>query len=232
MIRMLGRKKVAKRIFWALAIIIVPSFVFWGVGDGVRSSRRNIAARVNRENITRQDFQRHLQQLIEQRRRFNEDVTEIEADALEELKQRALDDLVEQRLLFQQARRMGIRVSDDEIIERLRQDPVFHDDEGRFDQARFEEIVNLVPQEEMLRYEDEIRRSLTLQKLHEAVVAGADVEITGDDIAAAREEFGFSEDVGDEVVRQFASYRLKNDAYRQWLEQVREEAKVRVFNLE
>lgn len=230
MIRMLGKKKVATRIFWVLAVLIIPSFVLWGVGEGLRSGRRNIVAQVNRETITRREYQRHLQNLLEQRRRFADEPLEAGSPEFAALEERALEELIEQKLLFQQARRRGIRVGDEEIIARVRQDPAFRDDEGVFDQQRFDEMVRFVPEDQWLEYEEEVRRSLILRRLHEEVTGAADTGVTDEALAAAREEFGFSEDVSDEIVGQFAAYQAQQQAYEDWLAAVRERARIRIFD--
>ena len=71
MIRILGKKRVAKRIFWGLAIVIIPSFVIWGVGTQMRSSNETFAAKVNRQAISRDDYGNRLQDIREQYRQFS-----------------------------------------------------------------------------------------------------------------------------------------------------------------
>ena len=71
MIRILGKKKVAKRIFWGLAIVIIPSFVIWGVGTEMQSARKTFAAKVNRQAISQDNYNNRLQEILDQYRQFS-----------------------------------------------------------------------------------------------------------------------------------------------------------------
>ena len=43
MLRQLRKKKIAKRILWVLAALIVPAFVLWGAGSSTREKGRGLS---------------------------------------------------------------------------------------------------------------------------------------------------------------------------------------------
>ncbi|PIP15886.1 MAG: hypothetical protein COX46_04805, partial [bacterium (Candidatus Ratteibacteria) CG23_combo_of_CG06-09_8_20_14_all_48_7] len=70
MIRILGKKKVAKRIFFGLAVVIIPSFIVWGVGTEIRGMNENLAVKVNRQGISKNVYYQQLDTFLAQYRNF------------------------------------------------------------------------------------------------------------------------------------------------------------------
>ena len=62
MLNILRRKKIKKRILWALAIIIIPAFVFWGAGS---LTKRPLSSKyigmIDGEKIPFDDFVKSMQ---------------------------------------------------------------------------------------------------------------------------------------------------------------------------
>ncbi|MCK4401385.1 peptidyl-prolyl cis-trans isomerase, partial [bacterium] len=58
-----------------------------------------------------------------------------------------------------------IKISDKEIIDRIKQDPVFKNKKGGFDKAKFEQYVNGIPASQWQRIENGTRNSLALEHL-------------------------------------------------------------------
>ena len=62
MLKKLRNKKTAKKIWITLAIIIVPAFVFWGFGGGIRNRRPSpYVGKLFGRNIPTQEFEDALQ---------------------------------------------------------------------------------------------------------------------------------------------------------------------------
>lgn len=123
---------------WVIAVAIgaiVVVFIFWGIG-GFRSPRFEEAATVNGVPIL---MSRYLQQYNQLLRQYQEmgrgELKEEDLKALG-LKDRALEILIQEELLRQGARQLGIVVTDEELREHIKGLDIFHED-GRFSQRRY-----------------------------------------------------------------------------------------------
>ncbi|MBI3312420.1 MAG: SurA N-terminal domain-containing protein [Candidatus Omnitrophica bacterium] len=76
----------------------------------------------------------------------------------------------ERLILLTEARRLGIRVSDQEVVEEVQKIPLFQTKEGQFDRAGYETIVRYSLGATSRAYEEEIREDLAIQKLFDRVV--------------------------------------------------------------
>jgi peptidyl-prolyl cis-trans isomerase C len=91
-----------------LACIVVLS-VLWGCGQWGAGLPEHIIAQVNGEQIGVEEFDREFKELI------LEPGKEIKGTDLENLKQACLDQVIERKILVQEARRLGIKVSQEEL---------------------------------------------------------------------------------------------------------------------
>ncbi|MCA1786875.1 MAG: SurA N-terminal domain-containing protein, partial [Desulfobacteraceae bacterium] len=129
---------------WIIKIflgIIVVVFVFLGVGS-MNSSRDNSVASVNDEPITVNEFQDAYTNLVEQMRaRFQDNLTDDLLQALN-VKQQALNSLIEQKLVASQAEKLNIMVSDQELEESILAIDAFHAN-GGFDMDQYKRVLGL-----------------------------------------------------------------------------------------
>ena len=230
MIRILGKKKVAKRIFWVLAIVIIPSFVIWGVGTQMRGDSETMAAKVNRQVISRDDYGNRLQEILEQYRKFSKQEPAEKSAEMENIKKAALEDLIRQALISQEIKRRRIKVNDKELLELVRRDPSFRDEKGNFDERRFQETVAGMPDEEWLKIEENLRENLSFRKLQNLVGSEAQVKVTGQDMIDYRKKYSLAPDVvKDEDLRKAISSQKANEAFENWYQQLRKKAKVETY---
>jgi peptidyl-prolyl cis-trans isomerase D len=166
-----------------LAIIVVFAVNF---GPGSSSCRGGMggtsyAAIVDGDYIRLQDFQRlYGQQLEQMRRRAQAARVELSEQQIEAmgLRQRVLDALVDQRVLANEAKRRGLKVSDEELGEYLQK--VYKVDEMTEEQYKsfVERNFNMTRG----RFEDERRDDIAAQKIQQLVtdnVALSDDELKG-----------------------------------------------------
>ena len=129
---------------WIIKIflgIIVLVFVFLGVGS-MKSGRNNSVASVNDEPITVTEFQDAYRNLMERmRERFQDNLTEDLLQALN-VKQQALNSLIEQKLVTAQAEKLNITVSDQELESAILAIDAFHKN-GVFDMDQYKRILGL-----------------------------------------------------------------------------------------
>ena len=130
---------------WAMIVIglIVLSFVFAGVGSYLTGSTQVAAALVNGEEISANSVERAYQNeraRIEEQ--FGEGVAALFAnpDYLADFRRGVLDRLIGEKLIEQKAIELGLRVSDEQILNTIRNMPEFQVG-GAFNNERFQAII-------------------------------------------------------------------------------------------
>jgi peptidyl-prolyl cis-trans isomerase D len=142
------------------AIVIV--FVFWGVGN-YRSRQTGRVADVNGTIITVNDYRNAYTNLVEQARQsFGNNLNDELIQALQ-LRKRALDQLVDRVLMLQEAEKLEIQVTDDELAQTIRDIRAFQT-AGVFDNRRYLNMLSrtkLSPE----TFEEQQREALIINKL-------------------------------------------------------------------
>jgi peptidyl-prolyl cis-trans isomerase D len=148
------------------AIAIV--FVFWGV-EMRSTSANSYAAKVNGDRISRevvnrawQERQQQLQQMM--RGEIPEPIRKAQQEAL-------LDEHIRTQLLTQQARKLGYSTSDAQIRETLNSIPDLIVD-GSFSRQRYALLLRQQGRTEA-QFESELRASLQIQQLQNAIAGSA-----------------------------------------------------------
>src|SRR5881628_2229768 len=154
-----------KVLYGVLALL----FIGWGVG-AIGGERRQDVAVVYGQAISRRDLEQATAMLT---RRY-EQLLRGRADLLRglNLSGQALDQLIEQALLRHEAARLGIAVTDADLLDAITRMPALQQN-GRFDRSRLEAYLRgeRVPGE----FEDSIRQSLLKQRLEALVTDGVGV---------------------------------------------------------
>ncbi len=152
-------RSMAVKILFAVIILV---FVFWGVG-GFRASRKAILAKVNGEEITSQEFlkvyQREYDRILRRRPSLTaEDIRKMG------LKQIIFNQLVNEKLLLQEANKLGIIVTPQQLRRQITSMVVFQDKHKRFDPARYRAVLS---SNEMspLEFETLVEKDMRIQKL-------------------------------------------------------------------
>ncbi len=155
----------------ALFILLMVAFAFWGVGS-VLGSRVHPVAMVNGNRILASELDHQTEQL---KRNITQVYGANAALLLRSvnLRQEALNQMIQERLVADEARHIGIRVSDQSLADNIATDPHFQDG-GRFDPQRYQEILQeneLLPSD----YEASVRASLVEGALRQMVDQGVQV---------------------------------------------------------
>ena len=163
-----------------LALIILP-FAFWGVDSYNQSGNTaEVAATVNDAKITQREFENALRQQQDRLRQMmgaNFDAAVLDNP---EMKHAVMDNLVEQRLLVERAKAIGLAVSDEQIAQVIQGIEAFQDN-GKFDKKRYETALanqSMSP----LMFEARLRGDLVGQQMRDAYVQNgfAPNGVTGD----------------------------------------------------
>ena len=130
---------------WAMIVIglIVLSFVFAGVGSYLTGSTQVAAALVNGEEISANSVERAYQnERARIEKQFGEGVAALFAnpDYLADFRRGVIDRLIGEKLIEQKAIELGLRVSDEQILNTIRNMPEFQVG-GAFNNQRFQAII-------------------------------------------------------------------------------------------
>ena len=164
-------------IMWIILILVIVTFMFFGIYPSDRG--RGEAATVNGDVITAGELDRAYRNMYESYRQiFKEQFTDAMARTL---RQQALRDLVQGRLLVQEASRIGLRVSDEEVQAAIMRTPAFAPG-GRFDKAAYERYLDYINVKPSL-FEESQREFMLKQKIERVIEDGVDA--TDDELKAA-----------------------------------------------
>jgi len=156
-------------------IIIVFIFYFGSVGDKQKAER---IAMIDGKPVVYADFQREYQNLVDMyRQRFGQGLTDEMLKSLN-LKQQALNNLINQAVVLAKAEAMNVRVTDEEIKAMILAYPGFQRN-GAFDQRLYEQTLRsgkMTP-EEFEAYQRKLLVTLKIEDLIQAGVRVSDQEV-------------------------------------------------------
>ena len=151
--------------------LLVLSFAVWGVADIFTGYRGDDVAIVGETPVTIQEYRVSLQQEIQQvSRQVGSYLTMDQARSLG-LDRRVLGRMMAEAALNDEARNLGLGVTDAVIAESIRQDPSFQAPGGQFDQGYFQQVIRASGYSEA-GYVAQQRNNLTRQMIAEAVGGG------------------------------------------------------------
>lgn len=166
-----------KWIMWSIVVVITVAFMFFGIYPSDVGGRS--VAKVGGDVITAEEFNRVYRNLYDSYKEQLKD--KMDASYTKSLKTQALQELIVDSLFAQEAERIGLKVSDEELQADIVKMPVFLRD-GKFDRKTYERVldrVNLTP----AAFEASQRKFLLRQKLERLVRDG--VMVTEPELAAA-----------------------------------------------
>ena len=158
----------------AILVLIVLTFASIGVGSYFSSGNSaEIIAEVGKSIISRQE----LAMMVSQEQDRLRPQTQANPQAAEylqtdEFKNSILNNMIERRLLLNQARSMGMMVSPEELTEVIGTVPAFFDDSGQFSVEKYERLLraqNLMPAE----FESQIEQDLLVGRLQNVITQSA-----------------------------------------------------------
>jgi peptidyl-prolyl cis-trans isomerase D len=127
---------------WLIKILlgaIVVVFVFWGVGS-FRSRKASVIASVNGDSIGAEAYNEAYNALLEQmRQRFGNNLNE-EMVKMLRLDQQAMDQLIDQTLMLQEAAKLNLRVTDEEVVDSITGIAAFQTN-GQFDPRLYQRVL-------------------------------------------------------------------------------------------
>jgi parvulin-like peptidyl-prolyl isomerase len=183
-------KSLSITLWLVIASFIATIFLVYGMQSAGPGRSVPVAATVNGERIPMQEFQQAFRRQKDTLRRIYGDQWKDDQAMDLGIRHQVLDSLITSRLLLQEAERVGLTVSREELALAIRQNPQFAAD-GKFSPERYRQLLDanrLTPE----RYEASVRQALLLQKLATLVQASAKVSAieSRETFEAAKETFG------------------------------------------
>src|SRR4051812_3229820 len=175
---------------WSLGLVCltfvlfyVPSFMKNGGVAGITGAQSNDAvATVNGYDVTAGEYRRiYAQQLQSLRQSYGGNIDEKMLQQLG-IAQRILSQMVDEAAMVAEAERVGLRVSDAELAERIKRMPSFQQNGQFIGDAMYREILQSQrPPLRPAEFEEQLRRQLLAEKLQAGVtgwirVSDADVD--------------------------------------------------------
>jgi peptidyl-prolyl cis-trans isomerase D len=172
--RLAGQSLVGKIIATILFSILILSFAVWGIGDIFRTSAPTTVAKVGDTEISidqvRNAYNNELQRLG---RQFRTVITPQQAK-LFGIDQQVVSNLVTEAVMGEQARKMGLSVSDQLVARSIMEDPAFKGADGQFNRALFDQLLRNASLSEA-GFVQEQRSSMA--RLHLAEALAGDVTV-------------------------------------------------------
>ncbi|MCS7181248.1 MAG: SurA N-terminal domain-containing protein [bacterium] len=224
--KFLRKKKNVRIILWIITILIIPGFFLWGVGLEKRSGPNYVAV-INRQPILWKEFYNQLWKIEKQYREiFGENYEKIKDQM--NIEKIVLENMIREKLLLQEAKRRGIKVFKNEIINVMKQDPVFKNEKGEFDEEKYSQIISNYPDEELAKIEEQIKKEILIQKLKEQVISETNIDVNEKEIEDYL-KYAQSTKIDKEDVRKMILWQKRENFFEDWYKNLREKSKVIIY---
>jgi peptidyl-prolyl cis-trans isomerase D len=147
---------------------LAASFLIWGVG-AVGMDQVDVVAEVHGDRITRQQLDNETSML---QRRFEEMLKGATLPRSLDLRGRALDQLIDNALLRYEADRLGLEVTEGELVNAITTMPELQEN-GRFNRDLLERVLQM--QRDRGEFESQVKQDLINQRMRSLVVDGVQV---------------------------------------------------------
>lgn len=154
----------------AITIVIIITFVFWGIGP-LENPSNMVVARVGKEKITQEEYWKSYYIAEDYYRKIyktEEDIKKLN------LKERVLNELIDRKVLMTAAERAGLRVTQEDLQKAIMSNPIFQKN-GVFQRDIYMRALRLMrttPKE----YENALMDELLIDKMRRLI--GETAELT------------------------------------------------------
>ena len=147
-----------------LVFIMIIPFVFWGMGSMFSSGNTNNIAKINKINISTQDFIDHVNQSNIPQKTIREN---LDKNIIEEL----LSTLISSTLLNLEIKDFNILVSENSLLKMIKDNKNFQDEKGNFERIKYEKFL-LENNQSAPGFEMRLKKRELQKKLFEYIGAG------------------------------------------------------------
>lgn len=168
MLKVFRNKNVTKLVLWAILILILPAFVLWGTGSlgGSKKKGPTYAGMIDGRKVSFEQFAKAL--------------TAVKCQVIINFysQPKMLDEILSNKalvgkmawdrlLMAREAKRSGIKVSNDEVVRFITTHPIFARG-GQFDPKVYNYVLQRVPIDPR-SFEEIVRENIGLQKLNDSI---------------------------------------------------------------
>ncbi|MYH40036.1 MAG: hypothetical protein F4154_03640, partial [Candidatus Dadabacteria bacterium] len=163
----------------ALLLLLALTFVIGfgyvgGISIGGRGPSGGVAVEVNGDKVSIAQFYNLRDSMLDRLRRSDQEISD---ELVEYVNFAVIDSLVNKKLLAQKAEKLGIRVSQEELSDAIRNDPGFQVDGAFVGFERYRDFISRGLNRTVKDFEDSYREDLLVEKL----VSVLDSSITASD---------------------------------------------------
>ncbi|MBC7361405.1 MAG: peptidyl-prolyl cis-trans isomerase [Candidatus Aminicenantes bacterium] len=172
-------KSLAPVLWIVIATFVIAIFAVWGgAGRLGETNRTNTIAQIGSKRITADEYFQVLRQRIEAMRKQYPDLNSTLLRQLN-MPQQILEQMVQQNLLLEIAREIGLKATDEELRQKIMSFPVFQR-EGKF--VGFNEYKQILDWNHIpiQKFEDSLREEILLTKVTQLLTAG--IAVTQDEV--------------------------------------------------
>lgn len=164
------------KYFYFLFFLVIITFIFWGVGT-VDKPKVEYVAEVDRQKIPAEKFWRNY----EETRRFYREIFKDKAEEMEKgLKEKVLEDLINEEVLLWLAKKYDIEATDKEIQDAIINDPRFMRN-GVFQKDIYFQTLKL-NRLSPAQYEALLKRDITIGKTLQVIASSKGVSEISDEV--------------------------------------------------
>ena len=163
MLDALRKRKRSWIIIFLLGLIILAFIVFYG-GSKFHDPGAQDVAEVNGEVISQREFALQYQRALERYRALLKGSLTPELEKSLNLRGNLLEELIQKRLVLQEARHLGLAANDEDLMTAIAQVPDFQVN-GRFNKERYLQLLR-ANRISPAQFEEEQREQLTIQRLY------------------------------------------------------------------
>jgi len=180
LIRKKQKTLLVRIVFWVIIAAFVGTiFLVWGRGSDDGGAQASIAAQVNGTEISYGEFQRSYSNLYNLYQSIYQSNFTPELEKQLNLGQQAMDQLIQEALLIQEAERLGISVGKQELVDSIALYGAFQEN-GKFSRDRYLQVLNyqrISPEQFETIQQRQLLTDKVRQQLQQGVtVNDADVE--------------------------------------------------------
>lgn len=205
---------------------IAGTFVGFGGYYFTRGWRADTVALVNGKKILYSTYLNYLQRLINNLREQNQEVTD---ELIKQKKQEILSDLIQEEIFYQEAKKYGITVTDEELAADIQRFPAFQRD-NRFDQGTYFQVLRYALQMTPQEFEESRRRTIMIAKLRYLI--GSSIKVSAKEL-----ELAYLEEKSDlkDFFRDYETFRQNYLAqktvyvFNEWFQQLGRRVKVKTY---
>jgi hypothetical protein len=216
---MLKMMRTNAKYFYILFVVVILSFIFWGIGPKDGGEDRDILAEVGPYRITAQEYWRAYNNTFKFYRELYKDKFDEDMQKKLHLKENVLNAMVDNRLLLFAATRNGMTVSDDELNRAIESEPAFMRD-GVFDMNVYQNRLRLERITPEI-YEASKRQELAIQKMRRLIELS--VAVPAEDLAKLQ-----ADEKNAQALQALLS-AAKDNAVRSYLDGLRKEIKIKIY---